>query len=192
MFTKRETGTIKRETGTIKRATQTGPIIEQPSYTEFAASVITNTFQARGKLQSMGTLQTFLNDDQKTTLTVYNAELIGLEPTNPATRITPAELVVRKAACSLIAFDVRPPADQLMPLSHVESLVIYTDRFAIQGKFHMGPDARINDFADAGLQQFIVASDARIYPLFQTRGGLIQSAPIICIQRASISIYHKV
>lgn len=182
----------KRETGTTRRATQSLPAIEQPSYAEIAVSIITSGFQARGKLHSMGILQTYLNDDQKTTLTLYGAEVIGYDPNNPATRITPEELVLRKAACSIIAFESRLPSEQWMLMPRTESLVIYTDHFAVQGKFHMGPDARLADFADAGLQQFIPASDAKIYPLFQPRAGLIQAAPVLGIQRTSICMYHKV
>lgn len=187
---------IKRTTQTEqvvagKRATGTGPIAG-PSVTEFPVTLFTANFQARGALHSPGVLQTFLNDEQRPTLTFYNADVIGFEATNPAARVSVPELIARKVACQVIAFDRRPPSDQYTLLPHVEPAAMYTDQFLIEGNFHMGADARLADFADTALQQFIIASDARIYPLFQPRASLVGGAPVIAVHKATIRFYHAI
>ena len=53
------------------------------------------------------------------------------------------------------------------------------------------PDAHLADFTEASLQQFLLASDVKIYPLFQARPGLVQAAPIALIHKSQIRVYHK-
>jgi hypothetical protein len=173
-----------------KRATQNQVAVAGPSITEFPVTLFAANFQARGVLHSPGVLQTFLNDDQRSTVVIYNADVIGFESTNPAARVSVPELIVRKVSCQLIAFDRRPLPDQYTLLPRAEPAAVYTDQFLIEGNFHMGADSRLADFADTSLQQFIVASDARIYPLFQPRAALIGSAPMIALHKSSIRFYH--
>ncbi|MHB8627145.1 MAG: hypothetical protein ACYDBJ_22695 [Aggregatilineales bacterium] len=185
---KRTTQTEQVVTG--KRATQNQITVAGPAITEFPVTLFAANFQARGMVRSPGVLQTFLNDEQRSTLVVYNADVIGFEPTNPAARVSVPELIVRKVSCQIVAFDRRPPPDQYTLLPHTEPAAIYTDQFIVEGNFHMGADARLTDFADTSLQQFIVASDARIYPLFQPRAALVPGAPLIAVHKSAIRFYH--
>ena len=84
-----------------------------------------------------------------------------------------------------------PQQGQITLLARAEPLMMYTDRFAMAAKFHMGPDSRIADFAGASLQQFLIASDVKLYPLFQSRGGLVQAAPLALIHKTAVRMYHK-
>ena len=163
----------------------------QPEYAEIGVNILTSIFQARGKLHVLGTMQNFLNDEQKPTLSVIGAEVIGIDHTNPAARMSQPELIINKRAIQAIALDTAPPPGSLVMLSKVEHLVLYTDQFAIAGRLHMGPDAHLADFAEASLQQFIVASDVKIYPLFQARQGIVQAAPVVVIHKSQIRLYHK-
>ena len=187
---KRTTQTEQAVAG--KRATQGDIPIAGPSITEFAITLFTANFQVRGAIHSPGVLQTFMNDEQRPTLVVYNADAIGFEATNPAARASVPELIVRKVACQVVAFDRRPSPDQYTLLPRAEPAAIYTDQFLIEGNFHMGADARLVDFADTSLQQFIIASDARIYPLFQPRAALVGGAPLVAVHKAEIRFYHAV
>lgn len=198
---KRDTNSLKKQTGTMtppatgalnKRSTQNLVPEATISYTEFRVTVLTDLFQSRGTLRSVGLLTTFINDEQKPTIALNNAEVTGFDPTNPATRITPEELVIRKRVCQVVAFDKVPEAGQVVLLARTETLSMYTDRFAIQGKFHMGTDDRLTDFTESALQSFIVVSDARIFPLFQPRSQVIATAPLLMIHRTNVRMYHKV
>jgi hypothetical protein len=163
----------------------------QPNYTEIGAVVFTAGFQIQGTLHVLGILQTFVNDDQKPTLIVYGAEALGLEPTNPAARLTQQELIVNKRSIQIIGFPTPPPQGSLTLLARGEPLVMYTDNFAVAAKYHMGPDSRVADFAEASLQQFIVASEAKIYPLFPTRPGFFSASSVVLIHKNAIRMYHS-
>jgi hypothetical protein len=137
-----------------------------------------------------GVLQTFLNDEQRPTLVIYNADILGFEPTNPAARVIVPELIVRKPGCMILAFDRRPSPDQILLQPRAEATALYTDHFMVEAIFYMGADTRLLDFADTSLQQFIVATEAKIYPLFQPRASLVPSAPLVVIQKSAIRFYH--
>ncbi len=162
-----------------------------PNFTELGTTVLTSTFQVRGKLHVLGVLQTFINDEQKPMLVVYSADVLGFDPTNPAARMSQAEMIVNKRHATIVALETMPAQGQLSLLTHTEPLMLYTDRFALSGKFHMGTDARVYDFTEVSLQQYIAASDVKIYPLFQSRPGLVQAAPVVLIQKSQIRMYHK-
>ncbi len=161
-----------------------------PAFTEIGVVVLTSGFQIRGNLHVLGVMQTFLNDDQKPTLSIFGADALGIDPGNPAAHLTQPEIVVNKRAAQIIALTAAPPPGAITLLAKIENLVLYTDVFAIAGKFHMGPDAHLADFAESSLQQFIVASEVKIYPLFQPRPGFHSAAPIVLIHKSAIRMYH--
>ncbi len=162
-----------------------------PNFIEVAASVLTSTFQVRGKLHVLGVMQTFMNDEQKPTLSIYASDVLGIDASNPAAHMTQPEIIITKRYASIVALETMPEQGQLSLLARTEQLIMYTDRFAVAGRFHMGPDARLNDFTEASLQQFILASDVKIYPLFQSRPGLVQATPLAMIHKSQIRLYHK-
>lgn len=160
-------------------------------YTEVPASILTAAFQVRGKVRTLGNLQTFLNDEKKPTLSVYNADVTGFDVTNPAARMTQPEMFITRAAIIAVLFETPPPPGQIVLPPHTESLMVYSDRFALSGRFHLGPDARLTDFAEISPLPFIVISDAKIYPLFQPRPALVQSAAIALLRRSAIRLYYR-
>jgi hypothetical protein len=165
--------------------------IAGPNFADVGATVLTSTFQVRGKLHVLGVMQTFLNDEQKPTLSVYNADVIGLNVNNPAAHMTQPEVILNKRYAAIVALEAMPPQGQLSILARAEQLMMYTDSFALSARFHMGPDARLSDFTEASLQQYLLASDIKIYPLFQARPGMVQAAPIALIHKSQIRLYHK-
>ena len=162
----------------------------QPVQLEVPVTILTAAFQIRGALRIMGTIQTFVNDDQKATLMVYGAEVIGVEANNPV-RMTKPEIVISKRAMQLILFDEMPPQGSLTLLPRSESLVMYLDGFAAAGKFYMGQDARTADFSDSAPGQFLVITDLKVYPVLQVRSGLVTSAPLGMIHKSVIRFYHQ-
>lgn len=164
--------------------------LAHPDYMDIGVTVITSSFQIRGKLHILGMIGTFLNDEQKPTVVVYGAEMLGLEA-NSRIRVNKDEVVISKRAALVIAFDELPPQGTLAMLPRMENLAVYLDHMALSANFYMGQDARINDFADTSLQQFLIASDIKFYPMFQARAGLVQSAPMGVLHKTAIRMYHR-
>ena len=64
----------------------------QPEQVKIPVSVLTSEFQVRGELRILGMLQTWFNDEQKPTLIVNDAEVLGVQADNPAARMKQAEI----------------------------------------------------------------------------------------------------
>jgi hypothetical protein len=116
--------------------------------------------------------------------------MLGLEA-NSRIRVNKDEVVISKRAALVIAFDELPPQGTLAMLPRTENLAVYLEHMALSANFYMGQDARINDFADTSLQQFLIAGDIKLYPMFQARAGLVQSAPMGVVHKTAIRMYHR-
>lgn len=162
-----------------------------PSTTEVNVAVLTPLYQLRGRLQYVGVLQTALNDEQRPTITMINSAVLGLLQTNPAAQMTQAEMFVSKRDCHAIAFEGMPPTGAITLLPRFERLVVYTSHFAIMGKWYMGSDSRVNDFAEAAQGLFLIASEVRIFPMFQARPGMIGAATMAVVYKRSVLAYHQ-
>src|SRR5262245_60799986 len=99
--------------------------IDGPNFAEVGATVLTSTFQVRGKLHVLGVMQTFMNDEQKPTLSVYNADVIGLNVNNPAAHMTQPEVILNKRYTAIVALEAMPAQGQLSILARAEQLMMY-------------------------------------------------------------------
>ena len=71
---------------------------------EFKVTILSAEFQAQGTIRVLGNVQTFINDEQKSVIALYNATLFGVERGNPATSTQVPELYIRKDRVQVIAF----------------------------------------------------------------------------------------
>jgi hypothetical protein len=149
-------------------------------------------FQVRGRMWIRGVIQSYLGNDQKHTLSIYNGDVLGLEATNPAARMSQPEVVINKGAASVILLEVRPPEWSMTLIPRSATLVTYTDRFAVMGTYQVPTDGRIQDFAALYPTEFIMALDVKVFPLFQARQGLVQTAPVALVHRKAVSLFHAI
>jgi hypothetical protein len=148
-------------------------------------------FQVRGTLIGYGLMQTFINDEQKGVFTLRNVTVNGLEAGNPASSMNLEEMYVRKDQCHALIFEQGLSHEESGLLSRTESLAVYTSHYAIQAKFHMGPEALISDFIEVSKAMFLGATDAFFYPLFRTQTSIIKQAPLMFIHRDAVRMHHK-
>jgi hypothetical protein len=164
--------------------------VGQPEFVEIGVTIFTSAFQMRGKLHVLGVMQTFINDEQKPTFTLHNAEVLGTSATNPV-KMSQHEVIISKRSIQCLLFDVMPPQGSMAMLPRQETIVAYVEGFAISARFFMGQDARLADFSDASMQQFLTAGDLKLYPMGQMRQGLVNSAPLGVVHKSAFKFYHK-
>jgi hypothetical protein len=160
-----------------------------PEKVDVNVAILTSAFQIRGRMPVFGTFLTFINDDQKPTLAVNNAVVLGVHVTNPAAQMVQPEMLVLKRAIQVLALESAPPSGIVLS-PRAESLMLYTEQYAIMGRWHMSPDMRIQDFVDASIAQFLPVSNARIYTLFQARQGIIPNTQLAFVHRSAVQSYH--
>ena len=157
---------------------------------DLGVTVFTALFQVRGKLRVAGILQTFLNDESKSSFSILDAEIITFDANSPALRMSQAEFVIMKQYADVIAFDQPPAQGAISFLPRTELLTVYTDRLAVKGKFYMGTESTINSFVTAA-GSFVAASDVAIYPIVPVNGGIVGEAPVVLFHRDAIRALHK-
>jgi len=157
---------------------------------EVPVTVLLPGFQARCALQVYGTLQMFINDDQRAVFPLKNVTLYGLEAGNPAASMTVGEIFVPKAHCHALAFDQMLAQEDTGLMARIERLVVYTSHYAIEGDFHMGKDIPVSDFIASSRAQFIGATDVNFFPLFQPQAAVVQHAPLAFIHRETVQMHH--
>lgn len=154
--------------------------------------VLTEGFQIHATLPYYSTIQMFINDEQRDVFTFSEATIYGLERGNPAASMAVPELFVHKQSCHALIFEHGLSREESGLLPRAEALAFYTLFYAIQGNFHMAPDAMLSDFADVQKGAFVGASSASIFPLFQPQAAVVQRAEILFVNRANIRMHHRV
>lgn len=149
-------------------------------------------FEIRCMMQSVGLMQTFLNDELKPILTFHRASVRGLERGNPAASMSLPELYVRKDQCHTIAFDQMLSQEEIGLLPRGEPLAIYTSHYVVQGKAHLGTEDRLHDFIVLSKALFIGMTDVAFFPLFEPQTAMIQQAPLAFVCRDAVQMHHPV
>ncbi len=155
-------------------------------------TAFTSLFQIRGKLRVAGNLQTFLNDEQKGAVIIYDADTVAYDVSGPALGMKQAELIILKSAIEILLFDVPPVQGAISFLPRGEQGVAYTDHFAINAQFFMGSDVKLPEYVDSVKQQFLSMTDVTVYPLFQPRAGIVAEAPVAVMHRTAFRMLHRI
>lgn len=167
--------------------------VDQGSLTkQNPVTVLLPGFEVQCVLQSVGLMQTFLNDDLKPILTLRRAAVLGLERGNPAASMALPELYVRKSVCHAIAFETPLSQEETGLMPRVEALAIYTSHYVLQGKAHLGTEDHVHDFIASTKSHFIGLTDVAIFPLFELQAAMIQQAPLVFVYRDAVRMHHPV
>ena len=157
---------------------------------EIAATVLMPGFMAEGTLQVRGMLQTYINDEQRPVMSLYDVSLYGLEQGNPARSVHVPELFVRKSVCQVIAFQETFSQEDVGLKPRLERLAAYTSHYVVQGNFHMGADALVGDFIEASKSWFLNVTDAAFFTLFPAQAGILSGAPLVFLHREAVRMHH--
>ncbi len=149
-------------------------------------------FQARCTLPVIGAIQMFINDAQKSAFTLKDATLYGLESGNPAVSIAVPELFIAKPSCHLVGFEQSYSHEETGLMARGERLAVYTTHYVIQGTFHMGADALLNDFIVSNKAPFLGVTDVDVFPLFQAQSAMVQHFPLAYIHQNTALMHHRV
>lgn len=157
--------------------------------TSFVVETITPQFLLRGNFEPRGDLFFFLNDRRhlffhfsdvifRPALADYQVNAIQ----RPSMNISWRQIIYMAL---LETDDVK----DLQILQSKRSVVFYTDMLAIRGALHVNPDAHEQDLVDE-TRDFVVVTEATIYPLRPMKSTPTQKAPLLALNRHHILGYH--
>jgi hypothetical protein len=159
---------------------------------EYPLTVLMAGFQAQCQFETVGLVQTFINDEQRGVFTLNDVHLHAVDPGLSAINMALPELHILKEVCHVLAFEEMLSQDETGLMPRAERLAVYTSHYAIQANFHMGADSNISDFIETSRLLFIAATDAQIFPLFAPRSALVQQAPLVYVAQSQVRMHHPV
>jgi hypothetical protein len=154
------------------------------------ARILTATFQFSGQLEVVGALLNFINDPNRDSFSLYDANLTPLTPGSPLKGIFRPHVVVRRPYIAFLYLASAETRASLKLLARHESLVAYTPIAVCRGEFHMSIEANLRDFLDASPGGLIAVSEAQLFPLIEFPAPFPTEADLLMIGRAQLQSYH--
>jgi hypothetical protein len=130
----------------------------------FPVDILTAHYRVYGEIRTRGNPTIFLNDQNVSTLTIYDATLTPLRPGMKLGAVAADELHIPKTEPQVIILGNYKP--EIMPLPKKERLICFTDTYILRGTFHMGSETRIEDVFYALPGPFFEATKLDIYSLY--------------------------
>jgi len=164
-----------------------GPI-ERPVY---QSEVICREYFVRGGFQPIGPMLPFLNDAGRRFIQFQDPTLTAYDAGNPLAKLHPSGVMLGKQ--EIVAISILDPegveAAQLFATS--SKMIVYTNRFVIQGNLHMGAEDTPMDFLSDSNADFVGMTDATLYPLVAAQRQPQLKASLLIINRSNVLFYHE-
>lgn len=160
----------------------------QPQLKALNVEVLTQKFQVVGSLTPLGDILSFLNDPQRETLIIEDAEATPIQAPWRGGAFTSAELVLPKSEVQIVLVDGLQRDDmQLLP--RAENLVVYTDTFAVRGGFHTGSDTKVSDIFYITQGPFFPATNAEAYGVVSLKVAIGGAAPVLFLNKLHVAAF---
>ncbi len=152
--------------------------------------VYTQAYVLTGQSESSNAFLGWLNNPNKQTLDLMEAEGLCLDPNANLASITQSLVTLPKR--QIVAVDLVSPEAQasVQVSSRAEQAVLYTERFVIQGNIHPAGDMPLRNVFNVVGGDFLPLSDARLYPVIPTRTLASDYAHLLIINKFFVSFYH--
>ncbi|GAB4464377.1 MAG: hypothetical protein Kow00120_30360 [Anaerolineae bacterium] len=157
----------------------------------FPVHVVTGEFLLKGELRVRGVLDTLLNGEDITTVSLFEVQAQALDPGNVAAQFAAPKVVLARRACQFIVFSERPSGDDVMIKANLRAAVLYTPRFAIRGSVHLGGERTVTDVLGDIKGYFLPVADAELFPLFRIRANLPRQSPLVLVYRDHAEIIQE-
>ncbi|HEC21381.1 MAG TPA: hypothetical protein ENI95_00530, partial [Chloroflexi bacterium] len=109
----------------------------------YPVDVLTAHYRVYGELQTRGDPTIFLNDENVSTLTVYDATLMPLRQGMRLGAVMAREIHIPKNEPQVLILGNFEP--EVRPLPKTANLICFTDTYVLRGTFHMGLETQISD-----------------------------------------------
>jgi hypothetical protein len=167
-------------------------VMEGPPVRRFDVLVLTPYFQASGKLETVGDALQFINDPARHSLSLHDAMLTPIAPDSTVSSLQRPHVYVRKLQIAMMCFTSPEGQEAIRTLARRELLAAYTPVAVFQGYFHMGAEARLEDFLDLSPAEMIPVSEAHVFPLVGLPEPLPEGQGLLLLGRGQLQFFHEV
>ena len=164
--------------------------LQAPPIHRHDVQIITVHFQFSGQLETVGSVENFINDPTRDCLALYDVRMIPLTPGSPLKPLSRPLVVVRKPQIVLLYLASGEIRASIRTLTRSELLVAYTPVAVCRGHFHMPAEATVNDFLGITPGDLLPVTDAHIFPLVELPDPFPAEADLLLAGRTYLQFYH--
>ena len=163
--------------------------MEAIQFEPISVDVSTGNFIVRGEVEARGDLLIFLNDHNRASFPILNAQIM---PDGPEYKVSPIKQTSFTASQERIAFVALIDEADAAKVQYVQAsrpVVFYTNWLAIRGDLHVSSESRDDELLEP-TKDFFAVTNASVYPIRQMTHKPQRQYPLIAIQRSNIVGYH--
>ena len=156
----------------------------------FKVRVLTPAYLLTGEVEENNAFLGWLNNKDKLTLDLRNAEGLVLDPRSsmPAT----AAGLITLAKSQVVAIDMLSPEGQrtISVSPRKELAVLYTVRFIFQANVRPTGDMPISNIPNVTKSNFVPVTDVQMHPLLPTRQLPSLESKLMILNWSHVDFYH--
>ncbi len=163
--------------------------MEAPQFEPISVDVSTGNFLVRGGMEVRGDLMVFLNDHNRASFPILDAQLMPDGPEYRVATIKQASFTVAQERVAFVAVTNEKDAQTIQYVQSSRPVVFYTNWFAIRGDLHVSVEARDDELMDPS-KDFFALTNAFVAPIRKMTHKLQPQYPLMAIQRTTVVGYH--
>jgi hypothetical protein len=158
----------------------------------FRCDLITNRYIFSGEIDAGGSLLRHLDDDDRNAIRLVSVTANLLDPAiSSMSNFSHDEMMVLKDYTVLIRLADAAAMGTRQLGTEREKLLVYTERFVIQGLFHTSPDRnRLLDIFEGPTGRWAAVSEAVLVPLIPTTKSAPVTAKLMLLNKTAIQFFH--
>ncbi len=159
----------------------------------YRCDLITNRYIFSGEIDAGGPVLRYLNNDERTAIRLINVTANLLDPAiSSLSSFSHDEMMVLKDYTVLLRFaDAAALGGSRQLGTEREKLLVYTERFVIQGLFHTSSERnRLLDIFEGPTGRWVAVSEAVLHPLIPTTKSAPVTAKVMLLNKTGIQFFH--
>lgn len=156
---------------------------------KYPVDILTGNYRVSGELRPLGNPTIYLNDNSRTTLTVFDATVVSLRPGIQLEPMAANALYVPKKEPHVLIIG-KLTLDEVKPPPKLAPIVCLTDTYLLKGNFHMGMDTKVVDVFSVLAGPFFFASNLKIVSLYTDAVAVHAAAGLAYVHRDAIRSFY--
>jgi hypothetical protein len=156
----------------------------------FNATVILPTFEISGQMEPIGPWLDFLNNRDKTIITLYSAHVM---PIGASTAPSPEQphVHVNRAELCVIYLPDRVAHESVYMLKNVQTAIVHIGPIVCRGEFHFGADKTVATYVDELSGNFFPITNVELFSTIALPMPLPRKADLILANRAQLRLFYE-
>ena len=154
-----------------------------------SVDISAGNFLVRGEIEVRGDLIVYLNDQNRSSFPIRNAQIMADGPEYKVSAMKQTSFTTSQEHIAFVAVPKEEDAQKVQFVQASRTVVFYTNWFAIRGDLHVSSEARDDDLMDP-TKDFFAVTDVSVFPIRQMTHQPQHKYPLAAIQRTGVVGYH--